>query len=218
MKIEAVVFDMDGVLFDTERLYMDGWCQVAKKRGIRGMEEVAVECIGLNSHDTRQLVLERFGQDFAYVEFRNAVSAWLKTRIKIYGLPIKPGVHKILTYLQQKEIPMGLASSTSYHSVLDHLKVAGIVDYFKVIVAGDMIEHAKPQPDIYFLTCRKMGVDPANVIAIEDSPNGIKSAHDAGAKVIMVPDLITPDEELRKMTFGICSDLGDVVRFLEQYN
>ena len=218
MKTEAVIFDMDGVLFDTERLYMDGWCQVAKKRGIKGMEEVAVKCIGLNSHDTRQLMLEHFGQNLAYGEFREAVSTWVKTRIKIYGLPIKPGVHKILSYLQQKEIPIGMASSTSYHSVLDHLKVAGIVDYFKVIVAGDMIEQSKPQPDIYLLACRKLGVDPANAFAIEDSPNGIRSAHSAGVNVIMVPDLIVPDEELRKMTFKVCADLADAMRLLEQYN
>lgn len=111
---------------------------------------------------------------------------------------------------------MGLASSTRYASVISHLKEAGIVDYFQVIVAGDMIEHSKPQPDIYLLACRKLGVDPSDAYAVEDSPNGIRSAHAAGMKPIMVPDLIPPDDEMREMSFLICRDLLEVMRFFNQ--
>lgn len=214
--MEAVIFDMDGVLFDTERLYMDGWIQVAKKRGIGEMEEVASRCIGLNSNDTRHLMLEYYGRDFAYEEVRTAVSTWVKTRIKIYGLPMKPGVNKILAYLQQNGVPVGLASSTSYQSVLHHLKSAGIIDYFRVIVTGDMIEHSKPQPDIYLLACRKLGVTPQEAFAIEDSPNGIRAAHSAGVRAIMVPDLIEPDEELRRLCFRVFTDLTETMRFLQE--
>lgn len=213
--MKAVIFDMDGVLFDTERLYMDGFSQVAKKRGIRGMDEIAMKCIGLNSNDTRQLILSQYGEDFAYEEFKAAVSTWVKTRIKIYGLPVKAGVNRILTYLQQNEIPIGLASSTGYQSVLGHLKSAGIVDYFKVIVTGDMIEHSKPKPDIYLLACRKLGVEPAEAYAIEDSPNGIRSAYSAGVQPIMVPDLVEPDEEMRRLSVRICSDLTEVLQFIQ---
>ena len=214
--MKAVVFDMDGVLFDTERLCMDGWNQVASKRGIEGMAQVAQQCIGLNANDTKSLVLEHYGQDFPYDEFRGQVSKWVWDRIKWNGLPVKLGVNKILAYLRQAGIPIGLASSTRYASVISHLKEAGIVDYFQVIVAGDMIEHSKPQPDIYQLACRKLGVDPADAYAVEDSPNGIRSAHAAGMKPIMVPDLIAPDEEMKELSFLICSDLLEVMRFFNQ--
>ena len=214
--MDAVIFDMDGVLFDTERLYMEGWTQVAKKRGIAGMEEVARGCIGLNRNDSRAHVRAHYGEDFDYDDFRAAVTSWVKTRIKIYGLPVKPGVERLLGYLKQRGIPVGLASSTSYQSVLEHLKSAGIVDYFQVIVTGDMIEHSKPQPDIYLLACRKLGVEPAGTYAIEDSPNGLLSAYRAGLKAILVPDLIEPTPEMRSQSHQIFYDLTEVMRFFQQ--
>ena len=214
--MDAVIFDMDGVLFDTERLYMEGWTQVAKKRGIAGMEEVARGCIGLNRNDSRAHVRAHYGEDFDYDDFRAAVTSWVKTHIKIYGLPVKPGVERLLGYLKQRGIPVGLASSTSYQSVLEHLKSAGIVDYFQVIVTGDMIEHSKPQPDIYLLACRKLGVEPAGTYAIEDSTNGLLSAYRAGLKAILVPDLIEPTPEMRRQSHQIFYDLTEVMRFFQQ--
>ena len=214
--MDAVIFDMDGVLFDTERMCMDAWSQVAKKRGIAGMDDVARSCIGLNANDTRKLVLSHYGEDFAYDDFRNAVSSWMNTRIKIYGLPVKPGVGRLLEYLKHKEIPVGLASSTGYASVLSHLKNAGIVDNFQVIITGDMIEHSKPSPDIYVLACRKLGAVPSRAYAIEDSPNGIRSAYSAGLKPILVPDMIEPDDEIRSKSFRIFDDLIQVMRFFQE--
>lgn len=207
---------MDGVLFDTEKLCMDGWRQVASKRGIAGMEKVAVRCIGLNGNDTKRLVLSHYGQDFAYEEFREEVSAWVEERIEKNGLPVKKGVNRILPYLKQSGTAIGLASSSRYTSVVSHLKQAEIIDFFQVIVTGDMIEHSKPQPDIYLLACRKLGVEPCQAVAVEDSPNGIRSACAAGMKVIMVPDLIMPDEEAKRMSHLICPDLVEVMRCLNR--
>lgn len=210
---KTIVFDMDGVLFDTESLCMDGWMQIAKKSGIEGMDEVAKQCIGLNGNDTRQFVLQHYGPDFAYDDFREKVSQWVWGYIERNGLPMKPGVYKILSYLEKSGCQLGLASSTRYSSVMSHLKQAAIVDYFSVIVTGDMIEHSKPQPDIYLLACRKLGVDPKDVYAIEDSPNGIRAAYSAGMKAIMVPDMIEPDCEMEEKSFLICNDLMEVMRY-----
>lgn len=214
--MRAVVFDMDGVLFDTERLCMEGWKRIADKRGLRGMEETSRLCIGLNGNDTRQLVLERMGADFAYEEFRQQVSDWVWEHIRRQGLPVKPGVNKILPYLQQSGTAIGLASSTRYSSVVSHLKQAKIIDYFQVLITGDMIEHSKPQPDIYLLACKKLGVKPGEAYAVEDSPNGIRSAHAAGMKPIMVPDLIQPDAEMEALSCHICKDLTEVMKLFNR--
>lgn len=214
--MKAVVFDMDGILFDTERLCMEGWSQIAKKKRISGMEEVGRQCIGLNEKDTKQLILNHYGESFPYEEFRAEVSKWMEKVIERKGLPVKPGVHKILSHLRNRHIPMGLASSTRYAKVISHLKRTNLIDYFQVIVSGDMIEHSKPQPDIYLLACNKLGVNPKEAYAIEDSPNGIRAAHGAGMRAIMVPDLIEPDREMEELSYLICKDLMEVMHFLDQ--
>lgn len=214
--MKAVVFDMDGVLFDTEKLCLDSWSHVAKEQGFEGMEEVFEQCIGLNANDTKNLILNYYGQDFPYDSFRVKASEWFWEYIRKKGLPIKTGVKKILPYLQQEGYQIGLASSTRYESVVACLKRADIIDYFSVIVTGDMIEHSKPQPDIYLLACKKLGVEPEEAYAIEDSPNGIRSASAAGMKAIMVPDMLLPDAEMKRLSHVICQDLNEVIKFLSQ--
>lgn len=211
----AVVFDMDGVLFDTERLCQDSWLTVAEERGLPGMEEIFPRCIGRNANDSRRIVLDAYGEKFDYEGFREQASAWFWNYIEKNGLPVKPGVRELLAWLREKEWTVGLASSTRRSSVLNHLEQAGIRDYFKVIISGDMVEHSKPRPDIYLLACRKLGVEPEQAYAIEDSPNGIRSAHAAGMCPLMVPDMIAPDEEMRRLSAGIFEDLGEVLKFLD---
>lgn len=212
--MKAVVFDMDGVLFDTEYLCMEGWRRVAAKWDMQGIEEVSRRAIGLNATDTEALVLSVYGKDFPYGDFREEISRWYQSCIAKRGLPRKPGVEKLLGYLKRSGYLIGLASSTRYASVVRHLKQAEIIDDFQVLVTGDMIEHSKPLPDIYLLACKKLGVEPGKSYAIEDSPNGIRSAHAAGMKAIMVPDLIEPDQEMRELSHIICKDLLEVLAYL----
>lgn len=213
---KTIVFDMDGVLFDTERLCVEVWKKVAKDWGIQGMEDVVMRCIGLNGNDSKNLVLNAYGESFPYEKFRTRVSEVFWEDIEKNGLPIKTGVKKLLPYLQQNGYKIGLCSSTKYDSVVSHLKQAEIIEYFSVIVTGDMVEHSKPQPDIYLLACKKLGAEPGESFAIEDSPNGIRAAAAAGMKPVMVPDLIEPDKEMERLAFLICRDLTEVMRYLNQ--
>ena len=127
---------------------------------------------------------------------------------------MKTGVREILNFLQEAGYKIGLASSTKYESVIHHLETTGIREYFSVIVTGNMVEHSKPQPDIYLLACEKLGVKPDEAYAIEDSPNGIRAAHRAGMKPIMVPDMIKPDEEMKELSYQIFENLIEVKDFL----
>lgn len=111
---------------------------------------------------------------------------------------------------------MGLASSTRSTSVFGHLERSGFGKYFKAVITGDMVEHSKPRPDIYLLACRELGVDPEEAYAIEDSPNGIRAAHAAGMRPVMVPDMIAPDDEMRELSFLIRTDLFEVLDYLRK--
>ena len=210
---KAVVFDMDGVLFDTERLCQDSWIEVANRRGLPDMEIIFPKCIGRNANDSRQIVLEAYGADFDYEVFRREASDWFWKYLEENGLPVKEGVRELLNWLKEQEWRIGLASSTRRSSVISHLEQAGIKDFFEEIITGDMVEHSKPLPDIYILACRKLMVDPAETYAIEDSPNGIRSAYRAGMKPIMVPDLLSPDGEMEQLSTCIFSGLLDVLDY-----
>lgn len=214
--MNTIVFDMDGVLFDTEILCMKSWMAVAEEMGLPDMDKIFPRCIGCNSNDSKRIVMGAYGEDFDYAGFRERASEWFWREIEENGLPMKPGVRPLLGWLREQRWNIGLASSTKGASVLHHLEQAGIRDYFSVVVSGDMVEHSKPLPDIYLLACRRLGVEPETAYAIEDSPNGIRSAHRAGMKPLMVPDMLAPDGEMESLSTGIFRDLGEVLEFLQK--
>lgn len=211
----TVVFDMDGVLFDTERLCQDSWLAIADEDGLPDMDKIFPRCIGLNANDSRQIVMGAYGEDFDYEGFRQRASEWFWDYIEKNGLPLKPGTREILAWLKENGWQIGLASSTRRTTVLNHLEQAGISEYFSVVVTGDMVEHSKPRPDIYLMACKELGIEPAQAYAIEDSPNGIRSAHAAGMTPLMVPDMIAPDEEMVHLSSRIFKDLLEVLNFLK---
>lgn len=160
--------------------------------------------------------MEAYGEDFNYEGFRAKASDWFWDYIEKNGLPVKPGVRELLDWLQKQGFRVGLASSTRRSTVLNHLEQAGIREYFSVIVTGDMVEHSKPRPDIYLLACDQLGTEPAQAYAIEDSPNGIRSAYAAGMTPLMVPDMIAPDEEMVRLSRKVFRDLSEVLEFLKE--
>lgn len=214
--MKTVIFDMDGVLFDTEQLCMRSWLEVAEENGLPDMEEIFPKCIGLNAADSRNIVMSAYGEDFDYEGFRQQASLWYWDYIEKNGLPVKPGVRELLSWLTAEGWTVGLASSTRRSSVENHLEQAGIRQFFKTVVTGDMVEHSKPQPDIYLMACRELGAEPEEAYAIEDSPNGIRSAYRAGMRPLMVPDMIEPDQEMRELSVKIFRDLGEVLDFFRE--
>ncbi len=218
MKIQTVVFDMDGVLFDTERLCMKGWREVGHAGGYGKAAEMGEMCIGLNANDTRALILSECGEDFPFDAYMSEISAWMRDSIDRGGLPVKDGVREILQYLKENGFRIALASSSRRESVMRHLERAGLTDYFETVIGGDMVKHSKPRPDIYRMACGELGINPAEAYAIEDSPNGIRAAYSAGMQAIMVPDLIAPTEEMRQLSCVICKDLFEAKQYIEEKN
>ena len=195
--IEAIVFDMDGVLFDTENLICQAWIEIAEEIGLDGIQEVLLKCIGRNFAASKAIFIEYYGETEEFEKFRKRADDKVHQIIEENGMPIKEGVYDLLEFLKINHYKVGLASSTRKEKVLEHLKRANIEKYFEVIIGGDMVKESKPHPEIYQKACKELGVEPRNAVCIEYSPGGIRSAHAAGLNVIMIPDLIQPTEDIR---------------------
>lgn len=215
--MKNVIFDMDGVIFDTERLVLSCWRIVAEKYGIPHIEETFRSVIGVSSEGTKKIVREVYGKDFAYESFRQECRNLFAQKIAQTGMPVKSGARELLSFLKINGYRIGLASSTSYDTVVNELTQAGLVGFFEVIIGGDMVKRSKPEPDIYLRACEDMNLVPAETFAIEDSWNGVRSAATAGLKVLHVPDLLEPNEEMEKLSFQIFQDLIDVRNYLAKH-
>ncbi len=198
--IKAVVFDMDGVLFDTESISFRCFFEAAEQLGIRITQEAVYGCFGLNEADGRAYVLRTMeseypGGTFPYDIFRKKLGELFEEELQ-KGVPVMEGVRELLIFLKEKGVKVAVASSTHYRRVMRNLETNGLTSYFEQIITGDMVEHSKPQPDIYLKACEALSVSPAEAMAVEDSPNGIRAAAAAGMVAVMVPDMIQPTEEL----------------------
>ena len=204
---DAVVFDMDGVIFDSERLVLECWEKIGSEYHLAGMREAFLPCIGTNNARTREIVLEYYGENFPYDEFCRESSRLFHSIVDQGGLPVKTGVQELLVYLKDCKTPIAVASSTRLEVVTQELKQAGLYGYFSVVMGGDQLKRSKPEPDIYLMTCEKLGVRPLYSYAIEDSYNGIRSAYSAGMKPIMVPDMLPPTNEMYQKSVVVLDDL-----------
>lgn len=216
--IEAVIFDMDGILFDSERIITTCWYEQGEALHIpREKMKIAVEgCIGLNRNDTQTFFQELFGEELNYPEFRESTSKRFYQTIAEKGLPVMKGAYEILEFLEKTPLKIGLASSSCSENVWRHIRDHDMEHFFQIVICGDNVEHSKPEPDIYLKACKEIGVPPEKCIAIEDSPNGIRSAHAAGMIPIMVPDQVQPSEELMQLIYRKFDSLTDVKTYIQK--
>lgn len=212
----AVVFDMDGVIFDSERAVMACWLEIADKYGIENIEKPYFACTGTTMQRTREIMLETYGEDFPYDTYAKEASLRYHEKYDGGRLPMKPGVVELLRYLKGAGKKIALASSTRRQTVMNQLRDAKILDYFDAVICGDMVTRSKPAPDIFLKACEELSVAPERAYAVEDSYNGIRSASAGGLRPIMVPDLLPANEEMEKLAEVILPSLLSVRDYLRK--
>lgn len=213
--MKAVIFDMDGVIIDSEWLVTDCWKIIGEKYGIADVEENCKRCLGLNKEAAREAFLAYYGQEFPYDSYKQEASALFHEREKT-ELVLKPGVIELLEWLQNQNLRIGLATSTREAVAKAQLGKLGVLDYFEEVVCGDMLKKSKPEPDIYLMACDRLKVSPKEAYAIEDSYNGIRAAYNAGMRAIMVPDSVGPNEEMQEKSVVILENLSEVRKWMEK--
>ncbi len=212
--MNAVVFDMDGLMFDTERLCIKIWDYAGEKMGIGKAGYMVYKTLGIRADEAVKLMHAELG-DYDDKKFNMLCREYRKAYFAVNTVPVKKGLYELLEYLKCHSFKTAVASSTDRNGVLFNLKSAEIENYFDVVVSGEMVEKSKPDPEIYLEACRLLGENPEECFALEDSKNGIISAYNAGCKTVMIPDLWQGDSETDKMLFAKYNDLLFFKKYLE---
>ena len=214
-QIQAVLFDMDGVIFDSEIKVIECWKDIAEKYGFGDIETPCYEALGTTREIAREIMLAHYGTGFPYDAYKDEMAALFHARYGEGRLPKKKGVEELLQFLHMHNLKVALASSTRKEVVIQELRDGGLLDYFDAVICGDMVARSKPAPDIFLKACEVLGVAPEHAVGIEDSYNGIRSAYAAGMRPIMVPDMAEPTPEMEELSEQILPSLLDVKEYLE---
>lgn len=216
MSLKAVVFDMDGLLLDSERIALKMFLQVCEGLGVTPNREAYLSCIGSNAARTRQLLMDGHSPEFPFEKVMNLWEEAYQKEAFEKPVPLKTGVVSLLTFLTEAGIPLAVATSTAFDKACIKLGKAGLIDYFRVIVAGDQVKQSKPEPEIYQKAARELKLETAHCLALEDSDNGVKAAHAAGMEVFQIPDLVAPGKSVKALGHPVLSSLLEVQEELEK--
>lgn len=210
--MKAGIFDMDGLLIDTEKLYIDAFAQACKIMEKSYSKEVFEKCIGVTMKMQKQIMKEYYGEDY---DFNYAVELIEEEMIRYIDkdnrLELKHGVIEILEKFKKDNMKLAVATSTANERAMHLLKKVKIAHYFDEIITGDMVENSKPAPDIFLLACEKIGVKPNEAYVFEDSYNGVRAGHAGGFYTVMIPDILKETEEMKTLANDIQSSLLDFV-------
>lgn len=206
---QGAIFDMDGLLLDTERMYRDSWEKSAEQFGLVHNPDFPRAVCGSSGMHMQEIILQYYPQVDAKAFAADCilrVERELQTHV-----PIKNGVSEILQYFKQRGVKLAVASSSKRETVKNNLNKVGILSYFDAVVSGDQVEHGKPAPDIFLLAARQIGCAPEDCYVFEDGTNGIRAGAAAGCATVMIPDLTPPNAQLEQLCMGIYPSLLDAM-------
>lgn len=213
--IKGAVFDMDGLMFDSERITYNGWQKLMDENGYEYSINVFKQTVGRRKKEVEQFYYSKYGKDFPYRKLseiqRNNYINFVMTK----GAPVKKGLYEILEFLKEHDIKIALATSTSRQTSLVNLESAKVKKYFNALVCGEDVTNGKPDPEVFLTAAKRIGIEPDQCVAFEDSFNGIRSAFASGMTTVMVPDFIQPTDEILTMVNYLCSDLSNAVEVLK---
>lgn len=214
--IKAVIFDQDGVMFDTERMSAAAWEKAGRDFGVEIEESFLCTVRGMNYQDaTARFEAWSAGREIDCEELRRRKKEYFSAMREEEPLPIKPGLHELLAYLKECGYKIALATGSKKDYSLQNLREAGVATYFEHIISGDMVEHAKPSPDIFLRAAEILGVPPEHCLVLEDSLNGVEAGIRGGFITVMVPDLTWPDAALSARVDQVCESLLAVKGWLQ---
>lgn len=211
----AVLFDMDGVILDTEPVHIAGWYKAFQHFNKPVEESFLIQMRGSNWQHQEKVYRAKYGSTADYWEMRKFRAAYVQDYFDHHGIQVKRGYREITEWLKERHIPRALCTSTALKTVEHEFPLAGLRLDFDAMVTGNEPEHGKPAPDTFLLGAQRLRVKPEDCIVFEDSPNGIQAGNAAGCQVIMIPDTVPADEKLRSLSSAVCSSLLDAIPLLE---
>ncbi|MGI9945875.1 HAD family hydrolase [Vibrio hyugaensis] len=214
MNYQAAIFDMDGLLLDTERVCMRIFQEACEAQNLPFYKDVYLSIIGRNAAGIEVIFRKAYGEDLdrLHKEWRTRYDAVVKHQ----AIPVKDGVIELLEWLKEKGIPTAVATSTAKEVAQKKLELAGLSKYFDNLTTGCEVSHGKPDPEIYLLAASRLNIDPSKCLAFEDSNNGVRSSVAANMVTFQIPDLVDPCEEVRAFGHAIVPSLHDVLAGLKQ--
>ncbi|HLG49670.1 MAG TPA: HAD family phosphatase [Reyranella sp.] len=211
--VEAVIFDMDGTLIDSESVYIIGMQDAALTLGLDLPIALCHAMVGVPSRECNQMLQDHYGAGFDLAEFRGHFSTSVQRQMS-ERVPLKAGVIELLDFLAGKGLPIAIATSAGRATAERNLGRAGLLDRFAALATRDDVEHPKPAPDVYLEAARRLDVPPQQCAAFEDSSIGILAAHAAGMRAVMVVDILPPTDEARAKCLHVAQDLHEVLRLM----
>lgn len=212
-EVRGVVFDMDGLLVDTEAVFRDVMMEASAARGLDLPMEVFLRMVGLPHQSSREVAMAHFGEAFDYHGWMGHAWELAHARLEA-GAPVKAGVAELLDVLEAAAIPRAIATSSALATVERYLAPIGLLQRFQAVVSAGDCARGKPAPDPFVEAARRLGVAPADCLALEDSHNGVRAASAAGMMTVMAPDLLPANAEMRRLAIAVVDDLHEVAAWL----